>query len=295
MGFREEYAKFTKPSPEREAFVLRTLLSLPREQIVKSMRTITVKQPDGSKISYKVMPDYISVDGMRVPMSGNTAQAVANHFGLSLPTARMAQDIYNNADVKVTAQPLSGTGTTIDGRHYSAKDVVSNQGVGYAPFAISYNQRIDQQLSEKGAEPGGNQIVSGFAKDIVAPPKPGKLGLYGLYDSKGKPIQGGSGETPHDTAVHTEYGTYARLVSPEVTITYPDGRTETKPIDQVYAVNKYRAPATRSNTSPKPTPAGPTAPLDEINKFLDQALTQVASDIKGRMKLLHRIAGLKRP
>lgn len=284
MGFKEEYAKFTKPSPEREAFVLKTLLSLPKEQIVKNMKTITVKRPDGSTVSYKVMPDYITVDGMRVPMSGNTAQAVADHFGLSLPSAQQAQEIHNNADVKVAAQPLSGTGTTIDGKHYTPQDVVANQGVGYSPFAISYNERVNQQLADKGATPGGDQIVSGFAKDIVAPPAPGKLGLYGLYDSKGKPIQGGNGQTPHDTSVHTEYGTYVRLVSPEVTITYPDGRTETKPAGEVYVANRYNAPA-------KPKPGGPARPsggsgtdIDEVNKFLDQTLTQVA-----RMSLYNEI------
>ncbi len=278
MSFKEEYAKFTKPSPEREAFVLKTLLSLPREQIVRNMRSVTVKKPDGSTVTYKVMPDYITVDGMRVPMSGNTAQTVADHFGLSLPSAQMAQDIYNNADVKVVAQPLSGTGTTIDGRHYSPNDVVRNQGVGYAPFAVSYNDKINQQLADKGVNPGGKEIVSGFAKDIVAPPAPGKLGLYGLYDSKGKPIQGGSGETPHDTSVHTEYGTYVRLVSPDVTITYPDGRSETKPVGQVYTAGRYAVSpkGTKSNVPKSNAPAVPDK-LDQINQFLNQTMTELAS------------------
>jgi hypothetical protein len=279
MGFKEEYAKFTKPSPEREAFVLKTLLSLPREQIVKSMKPVTVKKPDGTKITYKVMPDYITVDGMRVPMSGTTAQKVADHFGLSLPTSQMAQEIYNNADVKVSAKPLSGTGTTIGGKYYSPNDVVSNQGVGYAPFAVSYNEAIDKQLAEKGANP--DQIVSGFAKDIVAPPAAGKLGLYGLYDSKGKPIQGGSGETPHDTTVHTEYGTYVRLVSPDVTITYPDGRTESKPVGQVYQAARY---------TPAPTGKGDPAVKTEPPKKAPEEVAQYTPDKpQGRMKLLERI------
>ena len=272
MSFKEEYAKFTKPSPEREAFVLRTLLALPREQVVGAMKPISVKKPDGSTVTYKVMPDYITVDGMRVPMSGNTAQQVADHFGLSLPSAQMAQDIHNHADVKVAAQPLSGTGTTIGGVHYSPDDVVRNKGVGYAPFAVSYNERINQQLTDKGFNPGSGQIVSGFAKDIVAPPKSGKLGLYGLYDNKGKPIQGGSGETPHDTAVHTEYGSFVRLVSPEVTITHPNGQTEVKPVGQVYTAGKYNVPSKSTN------PAAPkTDGLEQVNEFFDSALTQVAS------------------
>jgi hypothetical protein len=289
MGFKEEYAKFTKPSAEREAFVLKTLLSLPREQIVKSMKPVTVKKPDGTKITYKVMPDYITVDGMRVPMSGNTAQRVADHFGLSLPTSQMAQEIHNNADVKVSAAPLSGSGTTIGGKYYSPNDVVMNQGVGYAPFAVSYNDKINQQLKDKGADPGGDQIVSGFAKDIVAPPAPGKLGLYGLYDSKGKPIQGGSGETPHDTSVHTEYGTFVRLVSPDVTITYPDGRIETKPVSQVYTAARY-TPAPKGKADPKVTPDAPTKKPDSP----EAAPTEVAQyspdkPQSGRMQLLQRI------
>ncbi len=304
MSFKEDYAKFTKPSPEREAFVLRTLLALPREQVVQNMKSITVKRPDGTTITYKVMPDYITVDGMRVPMSGNTAQQVADHFGLSLPSAQMAQDIHNNADVKVAAQPLSGTGTTIGGVRYSPDDVVRNKGVGYAPFAISYNEKINQQLADKGFNPGSGQIVSGFAKDIVAPPKSGKLGLYGLYDDKGKPIQGGSGETPHDTSVHTEYGSFVRLVSPEVTITHPNGETEVKPVGQVYTAGKYNVSPSKNTNPTVPQTNG----LEQVNEFLDSALTQVASRLplyemvmkysvadealtnrSGRIKLLQRL------
>jgi hypothetical protein len=250
------------------------------------------------------MPDYIAVDGMRVPMSGNTAQQVANHFGLSLPSAQMAQDIHNHADVKIVAQPLSGTGTTIGDTHYSPDDVVRNKGVGYAPFAVSYNDKINQQLADKGVSPGGGQIVSGFAKDIVAPPKDGRLGLYGLYDAKGKPIQGGSGETPHDTAVHTEYGSFVRLVSPEVTITHPNGETEVKPVGQVYTAGKYTVPAK------SPAPAVPkTDGLEQINEFLDSAFAsrlplyemvikystsdEPLTNRSGRIRFLQRL--LKRP
>lgn len=298
MSFKDEYSKFTNPSPQREAFVLKTLLSLPRDQVVGNMRPVTVKKPDGTTITYKVMTDYITVDGMRVPMSGKTAQAVADHFGLSLPSAQMAQDIYDNADVKITAQPLSGSGVTVDGRHYSGQEVV-NTGVGYAPFALAYNDKINEQLADKGAQAGGSQIVAGFAKDIIAPPAPGRLGLYGLYDSKGKPIQGGSGETPHDTSVHTEYGSFVRLVSPEVTITHPDGTTETKPVGQVYVAGRYSAPKNQESQPTAPDSKG----LQQINQFLDQTMTQVAnrkslyerimkratSTPQSRMKMLQRL------
>lgn len=274
MSFKDEYAKFDKPSPEREAFVLKAILSLPREQILNSMKTITVPGPNGTKISYKVMPDYIKIDGVRVPMSGSTAQKAADHFGLNLPTPKQVQEIYQNADVKVSAQPLSGSGVNVGGKQYSGKDVV-NTGVGYSPFAIAYNDKVNRQLEEQGYK-GDDQIVAGFAKDIT-PPVNGKLGLYGLFDSKGKPIQGGSGETPHDTTVHTEYGTYVRLVSPKVVITYPDGRQEVKPASEAYQAASARYtpdPGTGKSTQ---EPGNVPNSLQQVDKFLGQLSNQIAS------------------
>jgi hypothetical protein len=269
MGFKEEYSKFSKPSPEREAFVYNAITSLPRDQVLKSMKPITITKKNGTKITYSVMPDYIMIGGVRVPMAGNTAQRVADHFGLSLPTAAMAKEIYQNSDVKVSAKPLSGTGTTIGGKNYSGNDVV-NTGVGYAPFALNYNDTVNKQLTDAGVKDG--QIVSGFAKDIVAPAAPGKLGLYGLFDANGKPLQGGNGETPHDTSIHTEYGSFVRLVSPNVTITYPDGRTETKPTSDVYQAARYTAPpkgkAQPEQYTPEKPQSGRLSLLQRIDKFL---------------------------
>lgn len=269
MGFREQYLRFGQPSPEREAFVLKTLTSLPREQVVKTMKPITVSRPDGTKITYEVMTDYITVDGMRVPMSGQTAQKVADHFGLNLPTPQIVDEIYKNADVRVDAQPLSGSGVSVEGKNYSGSQVVQ-KGVGYAQFASAYSDKVDQQLSERGAKEG--QIVAGFAKDIVPPAKPGSLGLYGLYDSKGRPIQGGNGQTPHDTATHTEYGSYVRLISPTVTITNPNGSVESKPLGSVYQYARYT-----------PAPEDPNKPETQIAQYEPQRPRS------GRLQLLQRI------
>jgi hypothetical protein len=278
MSFKEDYIKFGQPGPAREKFVLDTLISLPRNRVVKTMKPITISRPDGTKITYEVMPDYISIDGMRVPMSGTTAQRVADHFGLNLPTPKMVDEIYQNADVQVQAQPLSGSGANVGGKQYSGKEVV-NKGVGYAPFAVAYNDKVNQQLADKGA--GGDQIVAGFAKDVVPPAREGSLGLYGFYNAKGKPIQGGNGQTPHDTKSHTEYGTFVRLVSPTVTVTYPDGKTEKKPLGDIYQYARY-APAkteapTETDTSTQIAEYTPEKPEDgriqflrRINDFLSQ-------------------------
>lgn len=273
-SFREQFLEFKQPSPQREDFVYQAVTSkLSKDQLLAAMKPITTKKPDGTKITYKVMPDYVSIDGMRVPMSGNTAQRIANYFGLNLPPPQMTQEIYQNADVKVPAKPLSGTGTTVDGKKYTGTEVV-RKGVGYADFAANYNDIINQQLSEKGVQEG--QIVSGFAKDVTAPipGKEHKLGLHGFYDEKGKPIQGGSGETPHDTTIHGEYGAFARLVSSEVEIEHPDGTKEVVPLEKAYQTSSYKAPekkqpedkveekkapSEKPEAAPKPEPAAVAA------------------------------------
>jgi hypothetical protein len=240
MGFREEYLKFKQPSQERENFVFNSVVQhLNKDQIEKSMKPITVKGPNDTEITYRVMPDYVSIDGMRVPMSGTTAQRVADHFGFNIPNAQLSQKIYENADVKVQAKPLSGRTTVIDGKTYTGKDVV-NKGVGYADFAAKYNDDVNQQLADSGAKQG--DIVAGFAKDIVTSPKKGRLGLYGLYDSKGKPIQGGDGTTSHTVSPeehHDEYCAVLRLVDDEVEVKYKDGKVEKKKITDILNLPRY--------------------------------------------------------
>lgn len=277
MGFKEEYAKFIQPSSDRENFVYTSITSkLTKDQILREMKPITVNGPNNTKITYKVMPDYLSLEGMRIPMSGSTAQRVADFFGLSLPSPKMTQEIYQNADIKVSAVPLSGSGAEIEGKKYSGKDVVST-GVGYAPFALKYNEKINQQLSEKGAQIG--QIVSGFAKDVTSaiPGKENNLGLHGFYDVNGNPIQGGSGQTPHETKYHTEYGAFVRLVSPKVEVTYPDGKKEIMPINSIYQISTYKVPQSTKKPAmdemvvyDKPSTTIKSSSLKEINSFLEQ-------------------------
>ena len=297
MGFKEDYLKFKEPSQERENFVFNSITRyLNKDHIEKSMKPITVKGPNNTEITYKVMPDYVSIQGMRVPMSGMTAQRVANHFGFSIPSAQLSQKIYENADVKVQAKPLSGRSTVIDGKTYSGKDVVS-KGVGYADFAAKYNDDVNRQLQESGAQSG--DIVAGFAKDVVTSPVEGRLGLHGFYDSKGRPIQGGDGTTPHDTKIHSEYGAFVRLVNDEVEVKHPNGEVEKKKITDVinlptYTISDPSKPTAsdskKAPTKPEAKPATKPAakPVINIEQFL-QSLSGFSEVIRRRrMNIIKR-------
>lgn len=223
MSFKDEFLK-TSPGPMREALVFNAAIKQgPPKQLVP----ITVNAPDGSKITYRTMPDYLMIDGIRVPMAGATAQKLADYWKMKLPTTKMSRQIWDAADAKIRPTPLSAGGR-IGGKYYSGKDVVKSK-ISDSDSSIAYNEMINRQLAELPDRPN---LVAGHMKDIVQPLDPNKLGLYGWYDEKGRPIQY-SAQTPHDITVHTEYGAGTRFVDDIVTITRPDGKIETKTMDEI--------------------------------------------------------------
>lgn len=235
-SFGSELQKYyPKSSSERENFVFNSILRyVNKGQLESNMKPITVTGPNQEKITFKVMPDYVMIGSTRVPMSGNTAKRVAANFGLKLPDAKIAELVYQNADVQVAAKPLSGTGAIVNGVEYTGQDVV-NKGVDQAGFVVSYNDNINKELKKRKTK--SNQIVSGFAKDIVdLPGNSSNLGLYGMHDAKGNPIGAATptGGTSHDLNIHSEYGAFLRLVSDEVEVTDPKtGKVSKIPASQL--------------------------------------------------------------
>ena len=116
MGFREQFLQ-TPPGEARERLIYNEAIKLGPPRTTP----ITVPGPSGTKITYRVMPDFLKIEGIRVPMSGVTAQRIAKYFGMSLPTSKMVDQIWHTAKVNGTniiARPLSGTGATYNGKHY---------------------------------------------------------------------------------------------------------------------------------------------------------------------------------
>jgi hypothetical protein len=95
MGFKEEFLK-TPPGPKREELVYQEVIKRGKPT---NLVPVSVTLPDGTKVIYKVMQDYINIDGIRVPMTGVTAQRIADHFGMNLPTTKMSKQIWQAADI----------------------------------------------------------------------------------------------------------------------------------------------------------------------------------------------------
>lgn len=202
--FRDKFAKMPQ-GPAREELIYQEAIKMGPP---KNLVPITVQLPDGSKLTYYVMSDYLTLDGIRVPLTGQTAQRIANHFGMYLPTTKMSKQIWTAADGKIQPAPLSAGGV-IGGKNYTGEQVVATK-IGDSDTSVAYNQRVEEELKKQhGNTPP--KLIAGHMKDIVQPTRDGKLSLYGYYDKNGKPIQH-SPFTPHDTTGHTEYLSSARLV-----------------------------------------------------------------------------------
>jgi hypothetical protein len=213
--FKELYAKM-KPGPSREALIYQSAI----QQGKPKMIPITIPGPNNTKITYQVMPDFLMIDGIRVTLTPTTAQRIADAFGMQIPTAKMADQIYQSSN-KISARPLSGSGVTIDGRHYSGDEVTRNL-ISDSRTNIAYSDIVNQQIAQqKDLNP--NKPVDGFNKSIVQSEAPGRTGYYGLWTgNSNEPLQGGNGVTSHDLT-QTEYCAGLRLVSNDVVITRPDG------------------------------------------------------------------------
>jgi len=221
-SFKEAFLKLP-PGLEREKLIY--------EQVIKSnlkanLIPVTIDGPAGIKITYSVMPDYITIDGIRIPMAGKTAQKVADHFKMKLPTDKMSDQIWEAADVKLRPAPLS-SGGRIGGKYYSGKEVVKSK-IGDSDSAVAYSEMIEEQLKEKGKK----GLIAGHMKSVIMPLRPGKLGLYGWRGEKGDTIQK-SPITSHDTSIHTEYGAGTRLVDRKITVTLPNGKIIKTTMDEV--------------------------------------------------------------
>ncbi|MGV3527291.1 MAG: hypothetical protein ACO1OO_00190 [Flavisolibacter sp.] len=126
------------------------------------------------KAIYYVSPDYFSVgtddDWARVNITPMMAQRIADSLHCFLPTKKMVDDIYKNADVKLEPVPM------------------------YA-FRDSTPTMFHHHLIVEGQRKGRKGLIAGIMKDvvisskIVRDPKPNRVAIYGWHLPGGKPIQ----------------------------------------------------------------------------------------------------------
>ncbi len=130
-------------------------------------------------LEYEVMPDYLAIgsddDFCRIPMTPGTAQRLADLYGASLLTAKLSDNIWANAEVKLAPFNYVPVG--------NANELVSK--------FEDHNAQIEKQLDDAGGRHG--QLVAGIKKDVIISSRiaerSDRVVIYGWHKTDGKPIQ----------------------------------------------------------------------------------------------------------
>ncbi len=194
----------TLSGTERDAVLGPMLLAGDIPQFLRRLRPVTLREQSGSgkedvSVTVCVMPDYLALgsdeDFVRVPMGLRTAVAVATQFGFVLPTTKIVDAIYSEADIRVRPEPLP-----------AGPEMRSTE------YFVRHDRLVRQESLIDGLMPG--MLLAGQKKDLVITNRlranPGRVAIYGWHLEDHKPIQ--SLSTLHGEN-YADYSHGVRLVS----------------------------------------------------------------------------------
>ncbi len=188
---------------ERDSVIAQQVLSGNLPSFLRTLTpvSITGTLSDGQEVQVIicVTPDYLAVgndrDFVRIPMGLPAAAQIADQFGFLLPTTKMVDAIYAQADVRLAPSPMKPT----------------NQ-MSSTTYLLQHNQTVDGQRAPLGRSLG--DLTAGQKKDLVLSLRlrsaPGRVAIYGWHRTNGVPIQPLS--TVHG-ALYADYSHGVRLVS----------------------------------------------------------------------------------
>jgi hypothetical protein len=187
----------------REAEIRAALLGGDLPDFLRRLTPVTLRgelsNGDHANVTVCVSPDYLAVgsdaDYLLTPMRLDTALEVADRYGFVLPTSRIVDAIYAQAEVRLRPQPLPASDTMRSTEYYSR-----------------HNELIRAQRDTLGVALG--ELVSGDKKDLILSNRlwnhPDRVAIYGWHRAPGEPIQPPS--TLHG-ARYADYSHGVRLVA----------------------------------------------------------------------------------
>lgn len=154
-----------------------------------------------------VTPDYLAIgsdrDHVRTPLGLPAALRIADAFDMMLPTPRMVDAIYAQADLRLSPRPMT------PGPQMSSTD-----------YFLRHDATVDAQFARAGGRPG--ILVAGHKKDLVIANRlgraPGRVAIYGWHRGNGNPIQ------PLSTVHGEYYADYSHGIRLVSRTAYVDGR-----------------------------------------------------------------------
>ena len=162
-----------------------------------------VKSSSGeNSITYFVSSDSVSVgtdeDYLRIPLNGTFAQKLVSALNCSLPTTKIVDDVWKQADYQLAPLPH---GPPYDASMMSMARIKE------------HSDKIQNQLQGKEV----NKLIAGHKKDLVLtnalyPNNPNqRIAIYGWTQLNGKPIQQLNPKS-HELS-YSDYSHQVRLVS----------------------------------------------------------------------------------
>ncbi len=186
----------------RDKAVVREMLAGNMPGFLRQLQPVSISGTLSSgqqvMVTLCVTPEYLAIgsdqDFVRMPMGLTAAARVAQEFGFYLPTPKMVDHIYGQAQLRVAPSPMKPT------------DQMSSTA-----YLVQHNQTVERQFASVGST---RALAAGHKKDLVLSnrlrTKQGRVAIYGWHRTNGKPIQ------PLSTVHGAEYADYShgvRLVS----------------------------------------------------------------------------------
>ena len=171
---------------DRERAVAREILTGNVPSFSRKLRPLTINQNINTtnyELTFFTVCDYMAIgsdqDYLYIPMTPSTAQYLADRLDCTLPTKKMVDIIYNNAEIKLNPQPIppSDKMTTV-------------------PVFKQHTDSIKQQIAQIGFDRSADNIIAGHKKDIIISNKIystdrnyDRVVIYGWHTSVNHPIQ----------------------------------------------------------------------------------------------------------
>ena len=196
--------------PDRDAALVAQALGGNIPDNLRSLQPVSFAGIVGGRqtqITLCVTPDYLAIgsnaDHVRVPLGLPAALRVADGFDMMLPTTRMVDAIYAQADLRVSPAPMPPT-----------------SAMSSTDYFLRHDSTVDVQFVRAGARDG--LLAAGHKKDVVIANRlsnaPGRVAIYGWHRANGNPIQ------PLSTVHGEYYADYSHGIRLVARTAYVDGR-----------------------------------------------------------------------
>lgn len=173
---------------------------------LRNFKSITVADETNS-LTYLVMSDILSIgsddDYIRMPMTPIVAKAIADKYDCTLPTKKMCQQIWQNAEIKLNPHPK--------GAPYD-QSMMMTQTIDW------HNTIINQQLQSQDK----TKLITGHKKDIIIDKQllfnKNKVGIFGWFYANGSAIQGPQPNCSDHSSDYLDYSHGVRLIAQDVIV-----------------------------------------------------------------------------